>query len=189
MQREYESWQDVHLFFYIGKGDSWTISICNGTQRDEEIDFAQKADDDAFVHVPNLVKRLQSLTQPGMNLNGEMLTRIDGVYLGRICPVRPTSTFKCGMGYVLSWDLVDWISSNPFAFENRIGVEDQRVDLWVRTSGKLKQDIKEGPDLFYDSPGSGALWAHDYTPNTIVIHQLKNTTLYLQAAAHFVLSD
>ncbi|TPX42171.1 hypothetical protein SeMB42_g05253 [Synchytrium endobioticum] len=139
--------------------------------------YAAKVDDDVWLHLPNL----------------ETLLRVQGAdkrvgaYIGR--HVHGTG-FMAGMGYMLSWDLVDWIGKDPYPRQNAIGQEDAVLAGWLHEKNKIQHFWSiEGADQFYDEPESGQGWAHNYsTQHTIMVHRLKRTDWFLKASRHF-LSD
>ncbi|KND01984.1 uncharacterized protein SPPG_02490 [Spizellomyces punctatus DAOM BR117] len=136
---------------------------------DGRYDFVMKTDDDVFLHLPNLEKRLRGLPK-------------HGTYFGR----NPGGTgFMAGLGYVLSWDLVKWVGSDPYPQQNKEGQEDGKVASWLRYGNKITHWVSEDEEI-YDDPASGRGWAHPYTPGTILIHRLKEDIPFLTACAHFL---
>ncbi|TPX31246.1 hypothetical protein SmJEL517_g05386 [Synchytrium microbalum] len=137
--------------------------------------YAAKMDDDIWIHLPNLERLLRI----------EGANKRNGTYMGR----HVTGTgFMAGMGYVLSWDLVDWISQDSYPKEHMSGQEDANLSGWLRDKDKVQNfwSIEE-PDRFYDEPDSKEGWAiHNYSNNTIIIHRLKRTDWFLKASRHFL---
>jgi galactosylxylosylprotein 3-beta-galactosyltransferase len=91
-----------------------------------------------------------------------------------------------GMGYVLSYDLVKWISQDPFPKMNQIGQEDGMLAFWLVQSQLVQHWLSDTDKSFYDFPDSGKGWAHPYSRNTILIHQLKQDDCYLKVVEHFL---
>jgi hypothetical protein len=104
-----------------------------------------------------------------------------GVYYGR-----QSAGFMAGMGYILSYDLVDWIAKDPFPKLNQIGQEDGTLAFWLVQSQLIQHWLSDTEKAFYDFPSSGRGWAHPYSKNTILIHQLKQDDRYVQVAHHFL---
>ncbi|KAI8827055.1 uncharacterized protein EV422DRAFT_23606 [Fimicolochytrium jonesii] len=156
VEENMDSGKTYHYFTHVAKN-----------VRDGKYKFIMKTDDDVWLHLPNLEKRLQGLPE-------------QGTYFGRAVQ----NSFMAGMGYVLSWDLVRWIAEDPFPEENKLGQEDAMVSFWLRRGDVLRNWISEDNE-FYDDPQSGQGWAHAYTSGTILIHRLKNETMFIDATAHF----
>jgi len=128
-----------------------------------------KTDDDVFLHIPNLVNKLTTLSKKGL-------------YLGRQVSGFP---FMAGMGYVLSWDLVEWIAASDYPKVNQIGQEDAILAKWLDYSGLVTHKISD-ENAFYDYPDSGKGWAKPYIPETILIHRLKDAISFIKANMHFM---
>lgn len=69
-------------------------------KRRKKYDFVMKADDDSFLHLPNL----------NLLISGPKFPR-QRLYFGRYHDDDP-SLWMCGMGYILSSDLVEYIATN-----------------------------------------------------------------------------
>ncbi|KAJ3036564.1 hypothetical protein HK097_003805, partial [Rhizophlyctis rosea] len=87
-------------------------------------EFALKADDDSFLHLPNLVRTLNDLPHR------------HGAYYGRMGNkgADKGTRMECtGAAYAVSWDLVDHISSPSTKTHLQIlSAEDQTLSLWLR---------------------------------------------------------
>ncbi|KAJ8324348.1 hypothetical protein O5D80_006612 [Batrachochytrium dendrobatidis] len=136
----------------------------------EQYGFVMKADDDCWIGLDNLAKWVSTMPQTG-------------TYFGR--HVSGTG-FMAGMGYGLSFDLVQWIATDAYPSQHRIGQEDSLLASWLRHSNQLKHYIGDETKAFYDDPAHARGWAHPYTANTILIHRLKNEAWFLKAAEHFL---
>ncbi|KAJ3037676.1 hypothetical protein HDV00_001398 [Rhizophlyctis rosea] len=131
--------------------------------------FIMKTDDDVYLHLPNLARRLSSL--PPL-----------GTYFGRRVPDR---FFFAGMGYVLSWDLALYCGLDPQPAAHKIGQEDALLASWLRNANRIKNYVSEDFEI-YDDPHAKKGWSHEYTEGTILIHRLKDEGLFLNAARHFL---
>ena len=136
--------------------------------KDSKFDFVMKTDDDVFLHIPNLVSKLSNLGSKG-------------TYFGRIV----NNYFMAGMGYVLSWDLVEWIANSDYANSHKIGQEDAVLASWLYNSGLLKHKVSDD-NSFYDDPDSNQGWSKPYIPETILIHRLKDTDAFIKANVYFM---
>ncbi|KAJ3218838.1 hypothetical protein HK099_004914, partial [Clydaea vesicula] len=133
--------------------------------------FVMKADDDTFLHFPNLEKKFLSLPEYDVYF-GRKVEHINGNGGG----------FIAGMGYALSWNLVEFIATkvenNPK--QEIIGQEDFLVTTWLN-NGKIYYKMISEVNEFYDSPESKKGWSKNYSPGTMLIHQLKDNEWFLNA--------
>ncbi|XP_039134348.1 uncharacterized protein LOC120271739 [Dioscorea cayenensis subsp. rotundata] len=105
-------------------------------------DYIMKADDDVFFQLPNLAASLLPLPRRDL-------------YYGFVIPCASKDPFKdymSGMGYVLSWDLVEWISVSEIPAGEVVGPEDKLVGKWLKVGGKGMNRYSEKPGM-YDYPG------------------------------------
>ncbi|KAJ3086426.1 hypothetical protein HK102_013155 [Quaeritorhiza haematococci] len=130
--------------------------------------FGMKTDDDVWLELPNLETRLASFP------------RNNRTYFGR--PYG--SKFHNGMGYVLSWDLITWIGTDPYPPTDTWGFEDQKVADWLNHMGPYNRVDEE--KQFYDSPLVGKGWSQNYTAGTILVHQVKTIQTFMDAADYFM---
>ncbi|KAJ3286192.1 hypothetical protein HK104_009142 [Borealophlyctis nickersoniae] len=136
--------------------------------------FVMKADDDVYLHLPNLDRRLRNIPATGTYFGREVVGH----------------NFMAGMGYAVSWDIVSWIGSNPPETQSIVGQEDAKFASWLRKGKKVKNWVSENQEFYDDplftSPWVGKGWAHEYTPGTILIHRCKDDGAFLNASAHFL---
>ncbi|KAJ3199984.1 hypothetical protein HK099_002863 [Clydaea vesicula] len=134
--------------------------------------FVMKVDDDTFLHLPNFEKKFSTLPTTGL-------------YFGRYWgSVKHRNGFMTGMGYALSWDLVEHIAEEvPLAGKSIIGQEDGLVPSWIgeKAVNTISEDLE-----YYDSPKSNEDWAKNYTDGTLLIHRLKRDDWFLNASTHFL---
>ncbi|KAJ7536713.1 hypothetical protein O6H91_12G078800 [Diphasiastrum complanatum] len=141
---------------------------------EERFDYVMKTDDDSYVRLENLAMSLKDLPRSDL-------------YYGYILPCEntdPYSWYMAGMGYVLSWDLVEWIKKSAIAKEKSVGTEDKLVGDWLNAGGKAKTRVNKKP-LFYDHPEFGGNCAHSLIPETILIHQVKTPQRWLDVLSFF----
>lgn len=146
------------------------------TLADSEIkyDYVMKADDDSYLRFDNLGRSLQRLPRTDL-------------YYGYILPCEnndPHAWYMAGMGYLLSWDLVQWIRESLIPRENSVGTEDQLVADWFNEGKKAKNRVNKKP-LFYDHPEFGGQCSHELIPETILIHQLKSQERWVNVLSYF----
>lgn len=108
---------------------------------DEPYDFVMKADDDSYIILEKLVESLRD--KPRFDM-----------YYGLKIPCDqeeyfPYQPFMEGMGYVLSWDLVEWISTDELPRNDSVGPEDMWTGMWFNKANKAKNRYLYSPFLYY----------------------------------------
>jgi hypothetical protein len=92
-----------------------------------------------------------------------------------------------GMGYALSWDLVEWIAGAEEVTRGRtVGSEDRMTGEWLKSGGKARNRFNAKPAM-YDHPQS-VPWtkcAHELVPDTIAVHRLKDNPRWAQTLRYF----
>jgi hypothetical protein len=137
-----------------------------------------KADDDIFFRLPELAASLGAMP------------RQDAYYGATIpCDSRDTRRgwYMSGMGYALSWDLVEWIAAAEDVTRGRtVGTEDRMVGEWLKSGGKAKNRFNAKPAM-YDHPLSvpATECAHQLVPDTIAVHRLKDNPRWAQTLRYF----
>ena len=125
-------------------------------------DYVMKADEDSYIRLENLAASLQSQSR-------------EDLYYGYVLPCESDDAYKnymAGMGYVISWDLVQWLHESPIPRNSTDGTEDQLMGDWLNAGNKAKHRVSKKP-LFYDHPAFGGGCAHELVPETILVHQVK----------------
>ncbi|KNC78579.1 hypothetical protein SARC_08996 [Sphaeroforma arctica JP610] len=139
--------------------------------------FVVKTDEDTWVHVANLEAKLDSLPNRG-------------TYFGRaVCVGARTGSdcFMAGLGYALSWDLVEFIATDPTVAHNTVGQEDALVSEWFYQQNVMHHHVTDEVDI-YDTPdlGKGIGWSKPYTPHTVFVHQCKRRDWFIRTSHHFL---
>lgn len=138
-------------------------------------DYVMKVDDDIYFRYDKLAESLKPLPR-------------EDTYYGFVIPCDSQDPFReymAGMGYALSWDLVEWIQSSPIARNKSDGVEDMLVGIWLNEGKKGKNRFNVKPAI-YNFPGSDIpACAHDLIPDTIAVHKLKNRETWFQVLNYF----
>lgn len=133
-----------------------------------------KADDDVFL-------RLEPLA-----LSLEPLPRLD-LYYGFVIPcgsMNPFVEYMSGMGFLLSWDIVEWISQSSIPRNDTFGPEDKLVGRWLNLGKKAKNRFSNKPAM-YDYPGTNGRCSHDLIPETVAVHKLKRWDQWLHVLTFF----
>ncbi|KAL6959694.1 galactosylxylosylprotein 3-beta-galactosyltransferase [Sarracenia purpurea var. burkii] len=137
-------------------------------------DYIMKVDDDVFLRLAPLALSL------------EVLPRLD-LYYGFVIPCASTNPFvgyMSGMGFALSWDLVEWISGSEIPKNETYGPEDKLVGKWLNMGKKAKNRFSNKPAM-YDYPGTNGRCSHDLIPETVAVHRLKRWDQWLHVLNFF----
>lgn len=137
-------------------------------------DYVMKADDDVYL-------RLEPLA-----LSLDPLPRSD-TYYGFVIPcasMNPFVHYMSGMGFVLSWDLVEWIGSSSIPVNNTFGPEDKMVGQWLDSGKKAKNRFSNKPAM-YDYPGTNGRCSHELIADTIAVHRVKRWDQWLHVLNFF----
>jgi len=105
---------DIEENMNYGKSFTFFSSVAAG---EVHYDYVMKVDDDSYVRLENLAKSL------------EPLPRVD-LYYGYVLPCESQDAYAwymAGMGYILSWDLVEWVRESPIPRNATEGTEDELI--------------------------------------------------------------
>ncbi|CAN6172859.1 unnamed protein product [Urochloa humidicola] len=136
-------------------------------------DYVMKVDDDTFLSLDALVEALREAPREDM-YGGVGLPFHD----------REFPAFMLGMGYLLSWDLVEWIATSDMVRREAMGVEDLTTGKWLNMGNKAKNRLNIFPRM-YDYKSAKA---EDFLENTIGVHQLKADLRWAHTLEHFNLT-
>ncbi|GJN29416.1 hypothetical protein PR202_gb17642 [Eleusine coracana subsp. coracana] len=136
-------------------------------------DYVMKVDDDTFLLLDALVEALRAAPR-------------EDAYCGVGLPFhdRAFPPFMLGMGYLLSWDLVQWIATSDMVRREAIGPEDVTTGKWLNMGNKAKNRVNIFPRM-YDYKGPKP---EDFLENTIGVHQLKEDIRWAHTLEHFNLT-
>jgi hypothetical protein len=137
-------------------------------------DYIMKADDDVFIRLAPLALSL------------EPLPRLD-LYYGFVIPcnsMNPYVDYMSGMGFLLSWDLVEWIGNSNIPENDKYGPEDKLVGKWLKMGKKAKNRFSNKPAM-YDYPGTNGRCSHELIPETVAVHRLKRWDQWLNVLEYF----
>ena len=161
----------------LNGGKTYTfLSTVAALYADEPYDYVMKADDDIFFRLPQLVDSLGAMPRADM-------------YYGATIPcdsMDPFREYMAGMGYALSWDLVEWIASSEVARNHSVGTEDMLTGLWLHIGGKGKNRFNAKPAIHdYRNPVPVDQCEHEFMPTTIGVHRLKSNPRWAEALKYF----
>ncbi|KAL5199395.1 hypothetical protein ABZP36_020598 [Zizania latifolia] len=133
-------------------------------------DYVMKVDDDTYLRMDALVETLRRAPREDM-------------YYGVGLPFhdRKSPPFMLGMGYVLSWDLVEWIAGSDMVKAQAIGAEDVTTGKWLNMGNKAKNRVNIYPRM-YDYKGANP---QDFLDDTVGVHQLKQDLRWAHTLEHF----
>ncbi|XP_023767450.1 beta-1,3-galactosyltransferase pvg3 [Lactuca sativa] len=137
-------------------------------------DYVMKADDDVYFRLLPLASSLQPLPRSDL-------------YYGFVIPcqsMNPFVSYMSGMGFVLSWDLVEWIANSDIPRNDTIGPEDKLVGKWLNLGKKARNRVSNKPAM-YDYPGMNGRCSHELIPETIAVHKLKRWDQWLDVIRYF----
>jgi len=158
----------------MNSGKTYTYFSSLPTILSRRYDYVMKADDDTFI-------RLEPLSASLTRLNRSDL------YYGFVvpCPSKnPFVDYMSGMGYVLSWDLVEWIAASEIPVKDMVGPEDKMVGKWLAMGGKAKNRYSEKPAM-YDYPATNGRCSHELIPETVAVHRIKRWDQWLNVIGFF----
>ncbi|KMT03331.1 hypothetical protein BVRB_8g198670 [Beta vulgaris subsp. vulgaris] len=136
--------------------------------------YVLKADDDTYFRLENLVKSLRPLPR-------------EDLYYGYVIPCPSMDPFKhymSGMGYLVSWDLVEWIAESDIPKSHLEGPEDKVFGDWIRNGHRGKNRFNAKWSMYnYPDPPTGC--THELWPDTIAVHLLKTQEKWVKTLEYF----
>lgn len=137
---------------------------------DKPYDYVMKTDDDTYLRFDNFLDSLRGKPKEDM-------------YWGSGMPMldQERPPFMVGPGYVLSWDLVEWIAAANITRNEQVGPEDIFTGMWLDKAGKGTNRYNVGPRI-YNFHGTEP---KDFLPDTIAVHFLKNDFMWAATLTHF----
>ncbi|KAA1118154.1 hypothetical protein PGT21_032477 [Puccinia graminis f. sp. tritici] len=122
--------------------------------------FVIKSDDDTFLVIPNLLKAFKDLDCQ------------KNVYWGTSQgSSKLFDPYFRGLGYGLSWPLVEWIGTSNMSLKSQVGIEDARVGAWL-----TDLDPVADPLVRINEGWKMADWNQvEIDKEVIALHWLKNT--------------
>ncbi|KAK9097880.1 hypothetical protein Syun_024925 [Stephania yunnanensis] len=136
--------------------------------------YVMKGDDDLYLRLDKLVESLRHLPR-------------EDLYYGYVIPcpsMDPFVHYMSGMGYLISWDIVEWIRDSEIPRNNLMGPEDKLFGEWMREGrrGKNRYNAKWS---MYNYPIPPTTCTHELWPETIAVHLLKNQEKWIKTLQYF----
>ncbi|KAJ3695368.1 hypothetical protein LUZ60_000745 [Juncus effusus] len=157
----------------MDKGKTYTYfsTLPKIFQHDEKpYDYVMKLDDDTYLRFDNFIESLRGKPKEDMYWGGSM-PNLDQEF----------PPFMVGTGYILSWDLVEWIATSEIPRNDPNGPEDLYTGMWLNVGGKGKNRYNMGARI-YNFKGTED---EDFLPDTIAVHYLKREFMWMATLKHF----
>ncbi|XP_047331721.1 uncharacterized protein LOC124935325 [Impatiens glandulifera] len=136
--------------------------------------YVVKADDDTYFRLDALVESLRPLPR-------------EDLYYGYVIPcssMNPFQRYMSGMGFLVSWDIVEWIKDSDIPKSHLDGPEDRVFGDWLHFGGRGKNRFNAKWSMYnYPEPPSSC--THDLWPNTIAVHLLKTRAKWIKTLTYF----
>nr|GMC66833.1 hydroxyproline O-galactosyltransferase GALT3 [Ipomoea batatas] len=146
----------------------------NGASPSPPYHYAMKADDDTYLRLENLVESLRPLPRQDL-------------YFGYVIPcpsMDPFVHYMSGMGYLISWDLAEWIRDSEIPKKNMVGPEDKILGEWLRDGRRAKNRYNAKWSMYnFPEPPTGC--THELWPETIAVHLLKTQEKWIKTLKYF----
>jgi hypothetical protein len=136
--------------------------------------YVMKTDDDTYFRLDNLVESLKPLPR-------------EDLYYGYVIPcpsMDPFVHYMSGMGYMISWDIVEWIRDSEVPKNHLEGPEDKVFGDWIREGHRAKNRYNAKWSM-YNFPEPHTQCTHELWPNTTAVHLLKNQEKWIQTLKYF----
>ncbi|KAG5541431.1 hypothetical protein RHGRI_021301 [Rhododendron griersonianum] len=136
--------------------------------------YVLKSDDDTYFRLANLVESLRVLPR-------------EDLYYGFVIPCEsmdPFNQYMSGMGYLVSWDIVEWIRVSDIPKSRLEGPEDMVLGEWLRDGHRAKNRFNAKWSM-YDFPEPATECTHELWPDTVAVHQLKYLDRWFRTLDYF----
>ncbi|CAL4967343.1 unnamed protein product [Urochloa decumbens] len=141
-------------------------------------DYVGKTDDDTYYRVASLADSLRGKARRD-------------AYHGYLTPChwRPEKQYMSGMGYVVSWDVAEWIAATPALRDDHDDWEDVNFGGWLRKGGRYKNVYNEEPRMYdywdREMDNDVNCFRHEHTPDTVAVHKLKDRLKWARTLHYF----
>ncbi|KAG8372386.1 hypothetical protein BUALT_Bualt12G0060800 [Buddleja alternifolia] len=136
--------------------------------------YVMKGDDDAYFRLQSLADSLRPLPRQDL-------------YYGYVIPcpsMDPFVHYMSGMGYLVSWDILEWLKDSDIPKKHLEGPEDRVFGDWLRDGhrGRNRYNAKWS---MYNFPEPPTRCTHELWPDTIAVHLLKTQEKWIQTLNYF----
>lgn len=136
--------------------------------------YVMKGDDDIYFRLQNLVDSVTPLPR-------------EDLYYGYVIPcpsMDPFVHYMSGMGYMVSWDIVEWIKDSEVPKKHLQGPEDKVFGEWLR-DGRRGKNRYNAKWLMYNFPEPPTRCTHELWPETVAVHLLKTQEKWIRTLTYF----
>ncbi|KAL3841034.1 hypothetical protein ACJIZ3_025625 [Penstemon smallii] len=136
--------------------------------------YVMKGDDDSYFRLQSLVDSLIPLPR-------------EDLYYGYVIPcpsMDPFVHYMSGMGYLVSWDIVEWLKDTDIPKKHLVGPEDKLFGEWLRDGHRAKNRYNAKWSM-YNYPEPPTRCTHELWPDTIAVHMLKNQEKWIRTLNYF----
>lgn len=140
--------------------------------------YVMKTDDDTYFRLNSLVESLRPLPR-------------EDLYYGYVIPCRsmdPFVHYMSGMGYMISWDIVEWIRDSDIPKNHLEGPEDKVFGDWIREGHRAKNRYNAKWSM-YNFPEPPTTCTHELWPDTIGVHLLKTQEKWIRTLKYFNVTE
>ncbi|KAK4777921.1 hypothetical protein SAY87_018108 [Trapa incisa] len=141
--------------------------------------YVMKADDDIYFRFGNLAESLRPLPRTDL-------------YYGFVIPCNSMDPFKhymAGMGFAVSWDIVEWVRDSEIPRGHLVGPEDKVFGDWMR-AGRRGRNRFNAKWAMYNFPEPPNLQCtHEFWPGTVAVHLLKNERRWIKTLQYFNVTE
>ncbi|KAL6912005.1 hypothetical protein ACP4OV_000810 [Aristida adscensionis] len=146
----------------------------------EPYDYVGKTDDDTYYRLAALADTLRGKARRDM-------------YHGYQTPCHwlPEKQYMSGMGYIVSWDIAEWIAATPELRDDHHAWEDEDFGAWLRKGGRNKNVYNEEPRMYdyWDREMAADVncFRHELMadPGTVAVHKLKDRVKWARTLRFF----
>ncbi|KAL4571270.1 hypothetical protein LXL04_018028 [Taraxacum kok-saghyz] len=136
--------------------------------------YVIKGDDDTYFRLQKLVDTLIPLPR-------------EDLYFGYVIPcpsMDPFVHYMSGMGYLVSWDIVEWIKQSEIPKNRLVGPEDKIFGEWMREGRRGKNRFNAKWHM-YNYPEPPTRCTHELWPDTVAVHLLKTQEKWIRTLSYF----
>ncbi|BAF18167.1 beta-1,3-galactosyltransferase pvg3 [Oryza sativa Japonica Group] len=150
----------------------------SGSPPPPRYDYVMKADDDTYLRLAALVESLRGAARRDAYYGLQMPCDRENFY--------PFPPFMSGMGYALSWDLVQWVATAEESRRDHVGPEDMWTGRWLNLASKAKNRYDMSPRMYnYRGASPPSCFRRDFAPDTIAVHMLKDAARWAETLRYF----
>ncbi|KAJ4733865.1 Hexosyltransferase [Rhynchospora pubera] len=167
---------------FFDKTHSYFSSLPDIFGRDRPYDYVMKTDDDTYLRLDALVASLRDKPRTDMYYGLDIPCN-NGTEFNFWIP----APFMTGLGYVLSWDVVEWMADSEMPLDFTMHPEDMMLGWWLQIGEKGKNRYSNIPAM-YDFRGDDQepnCNRHDLIPGTVAVHRLKENSRWSTVLKYF----